>query len=274
MLTGVSFSVTADRLISIYKSNEYSLTDSLTKVASGKRVSSPVNGSADYFRAQSFSRVYSECDKIRTDVADVAGMIDVGVAAGESVFKNLSKMRQMVDDYYDPNTTQDQKNAMKADFDQLIKQVNSTIANAAYDGKKLIQDTSASGPLKTVFLDDHDLSQTFSVSFTAQQVADPTALTLGSTNQNSEATAVQNELDKAGSYLASVSAYSRGIKSQYRILEKKMTVSRQVVSNITDADEAVEMAKATQNSIRHQTAAAMIAQANSARASILRILNF
>lgn len=274
MVTGLPISVATDRLISIYKSSEYSLTDSLAKVASGKRISSPANGSADYFRAQSFNRGYSECEKIRNDVADASGMIDVGVVAGESVFKNLSKMRQMVDDYYDSNTTQDQKNAMKADFDQLIKQVNSTIANCTYDGKKLIQDTSASGPLKTVLLDDHDLSQTFSINFTAQQVADPTALTLGSTNQNSEATAVQNELDKAGSYLAAISAYSQGIKSQYRILEKKMTVSQQVVSNITDADEAAEMAKATKNSIRHQSAATMMAQANSARASILRLLNF
>jgi hypothetical protein len=41
-------------------------------------------------------------------------------------------------------------------------------------------------------------------------------------------------------------------------------------SNIVDIDEALEVAKPTESSIRHQSIVAMMAQANSVRASILK----
>jgi flagellin-like hook-associated protein FlgL len=108
----------------------------------------------------------------------------------------------------------------------------------------------------------------------AAQVADPSALTLGSGDKNTDASAVQTELDKAGSYLATVSAYARGIKSQYNIINQKIETAKNVESVITSADESIEIAKATERSIRHQSTAIMMAQANMARASILKLLQF
>ena len=274
MMSGIPISVVSGRLSAFYKTNENELFDSLIRVASGKRVASPSDSSTDFFHAKKFNRVYSDSERTRNDVSEVSAMLDVGVHVGEKVFTDMSKMRQLVDDYYNPNTTQEEKNVMKVDFAALIKEVNASINNGIYDGKKMVQDTSVTGPLKSVNLDPGNLSQTFSISFTAQQVADPTALTLGTDTQGNETAAVQAEFDKAGSYLASASAYSRGIKSQYNLLSQKMAVSKAVESNITDADMGLEMAKATMLSIRHQSTAAMMAQANNTRASILKVLQF
>jgi flagellin len=246
----------------------------LSKVASGKRIASPSDNATDYFHAQRLNRDSSDSEKIRADVSEASAMLDVGVSIGEKVFTNLSKMRQMVDDYYDPETSQEDKNMMKADFSRLIKEVNASTNNGIYDGKKMVQDTSATGPLKTVNLDSNDLSQTFSISFTAQQVADPSALTLGNGTQVSDAAAVDAELEKAGSCLATASAYSRGIKSQYNMLSQKILTSKAEESSIVDIDESLELAKATESSIRHQSTVAMMAQANSVRASIIKVLQF
>lgn len=274
MVSGSPMAITSGRLNAFYKTSENDLYSALTKVASGKRISSPRDNATDYFHAQRLNRDYSDSEKIRADVSETSAMLDVGVSVGEKVFTNLSKMRQMVDDYYDPNTSQEDRNIMKADFSRLIKEVNASINNGIYDGKKMVQDTSVTGPLKTVNLDSNNLSQNFSISFTAQQVADPSALTLGTGTQGSEATAVDAELEKAGSYLATASAYSRGIKSQYNLLSQKILTSKAQEANILDADEALEMAKATESSIRHQSTVAMMAQANSVRASILKVLQF
>lgn len=274
MVSGSQLAITSGRLNAYYKTSENNLYDSLSRIASGKRIASPRDNAADYFHAQRLKRDSSDSEGIRTGVSEASAMLDVGVSVGEKVFTNLTKMRHMVDDYYDPNTSQEEKDIMKADFASLIKEVNASINNSIYDGKKMVQDTSVTGPLKTVNLDSNDLSQTFSISFTAQQVADPSALTLGTGTQGSEATAVDAELEKAGSYLATASAYSRGIKSQYNLLSQKILTSNAQKSNLVDADEALEVAKATESSIRHQSTVAMMAQANSVRASILKVLQF
>lgn len=274
MLTSTPFTVTSGRLAAFFKTNENELISTLNRVASGKRVQSPFDNITDYFHAKKINRESSDYERIRTEVAETSAMLDVGVNIGEKVFANLSKMRQLVDDYYDPNVTQDEKDYMKAEFTQLIDEVNASINNGLYDGKKIVQDTSATGPLKKVYLDSNDLSQTFSITFTAAQVANPSMLTLGSGDQNADISAVQAELDKAGSYLATVSAYARGIKSHYNIINQKIETTRNTGSAIINANESIEMAKATERSIRHQSTAAMIAQANMARASVLKLLQF
>lgn len=270
MLTDGSLTVSSGRIAAFIKTTEIHLSNILTNVASGKRVRSPEDSIPDYFHAQRYRQNNSAYDKIRSNVAELSAMVDVAVNAGESVFNKLDKMRVLVNDYYKSDVTQEEKNIMSAEFTRLIEEVNLLKNNAVYDGKQLIQDSS-SNPLKTIMLDPHDPSQTYSVSFSAEQIADPSALTLGSSDEATEAAAVQNELNKAASYLASASVYKRGLQAQYNILDTKIMSNEMVESNLTDANAEVEIARAVHANIRHQAATSMMAQANIARASVLKL---
>jgi flagellin-like hook-associated protein FlgL len=274
MLTSTPMTVLTGRLSAFFKTVESQLSDSLTKVASGKRVNSPFDNITDYFHAKNYKREYTDFDRVRTDVAETSAMLDVASRIGEQVFEGMSKMRTLVDDYYKQDVTPQDQAAIAAEFDATRDEVANAIENGYYDGKKLVADTSVTGSLKTVNLDPKDLSQTFSVDFSASQVTDPSGLTIGGGNYQADADAVQAELDKAGSYLASVSAYSRGIKAQYNLVSTKITATKSAEANIVDIDAGREMALATKRSIQHQSTAAMMAQANMVRASIVKVLNF
>jgi flagellin-like hook-associated protein FlgL len=274
MLTSTPMTVLTGRLSAFYKTVESQLSDSLTKVASGKRVESPFDNITDYFHAKNYKREYSDFDRVRTDVAETSAMLDIASHIGEQVFEGMSKMRRLVDDYYEQNATPQDQAAIAGEFNATRDEVAKAIENGYYDGKKLIADTSVNGSLKKVNLDPKDLSQIFSVDFSAAQVTDSSGLTIGSGSYQTDADAVQAQLDKAGSYLASVSAYSRGIKAQYNLVNTKITATKSAESNIVDIDAGREMALATKRSIQHQSTAAMMAQANMVRMSIVKVLNF
>ncbi|HMA65289.1 MAG: flagellin [Fibrobacterota bacterium] len=274
MLTSTPMTVLTGRLSAFFKTVENQLSDSLTKVASGKRVESPFDNITDYFHARNYKREYTDFDRVRTDVAETSAMLDVASHIGEQVFDSMSNMRTLVDEYYKENVTSEDRLAIAAEFNAIKDQVAQTIENGYYDGKKLVADTSVTGSLKKVNLDPKDLSQMFSVDFSASQVTDTSGLTIGSGNYQADAGAVQAELDKAGSYLGSVAAYSRGIKAQYNLVSTKILATKAAESNIVDIDAGREMALATKRSIQHQSTATMIAQANMVRASIVKVLNF
>jgi flagellin len=273
MFTAGMLTATYGRIATFYKTNENDLTDTLNRVASGKRVKRPQDNIPDYFHASQFNKNLNPLQNIRTGVSEMSGLLDIAVGAGEQVFRALSNMQALMKDYYDPNTSAEDKDAMKADFTQLTKEAQTVIDTANYDGTQIIQDSSAS-PLKTVNLDPHDFSQTFSVSFNSQEVAAPSVLTLGTGTQSDEENALQQELDKAGNFLAHASAYKRGIRAQYNLLTRKIDNSQEVISNTTSADITAEIAKAVKQSMQHQAALSMMAQANTTRESIIRLLQF
>lgn len=270
MLTSTPMTVLTGRLSAFFKTVESQLSDSLTKVASGKRVESPLDNITDYFHANNYKREYTDFDRVRTDVAETSAMLDVASHIGEQVFDGISQMRTLVDEYYKENVTAEDKTAIIAEFNATRDIVMNAIESGYYDGKKLVAD----GSLKKVNLDPKDLSQVFSIDFSAAQVTDTSGLTIGSGDYQADAEAVQAQLEKAGSYLASVAAYSRGIKAQYNLVNTKITATKSAESNIVDIDAGREMALATKRSIQHQSTASMMAQANMVRASIVKVLNF
>jgi flagellin-like hook-associated protein FlgL len=271
MLTGSALNVTYDRIAAFYKINQNRMTDSMVKAASGSRFLNPSDAIPDYFHSQKLKNQSTRYTEIRQNIADGSGLIDVATAGGQYVFDSISKMKDLVKMYYDTSDN-DEKKGFKAEFNQLASNVLNTISTTVYDGKKLISDSSAS-PLKSISLEP-DSNQMFTISFTSAQVADTSGLTLGTTDEQTEADAAQAELDKAGSYLAQVSAYSMGIKAQYSLVSTKISTYQALRSDISDADMGQETTDAVNRSIREQSAIAMMSQTNMARSFVLRLLRY
>ena len=254
-----------------YKQNDNKLADSLYHITTGKRVNKPQESIPDYFHAENHNRQAKQYTGLRQGVAEALNLVQVASNAGESVFNDLDRMRDLVDLYYNDITDPEDRNAIKAEFSSLRSQVQFGLDNSTYDGKKLIQDTGA-GSLKSVNIDTRDVNVTLDISFTGEQVADVSSLSLGNATHDEEADAVQAELNKAGSYLAKLSAYSQGLHSQYNIMSKQISASQKVSSSLTDADTGKEYADVMNLSIKGQSTLAMMAQANIMKTSILKLM--
>lgn len=271
MVTGMPLSVTYARIATFNQIKENQLGNSLLNLASGKKVRQPRDGSSEFFRAQRFDRDSNDYSRIKTNIAKASALMDVAVATGEMVYNGIERMKQLVDMYYDDNTAQDEKRSMQSEFSSLVKQVSYIVNNSTYNGKLLVSD-SLLNPLDSVNIDPDDITITIDISFGADQVANVEGLTLGNSYQ-ADGAAVQNELDKAGSFLANANAFALGLNAQYALAEKKVDISNTVKGSFIDADGGQELIKAANHSIQYQSSYAMMAQANIMRSSIMRLFN-
>ena len=270
MISGTSqIDLAALRIASFYKTNGSKLGNNLAKIASGSRVPEPKYNITDYFRAKEFNSNINVYRNIQSDIGGALGMMDVAEEAATYVFDDLTEMKQLVERYYDPDTTADERDSIKAVFDVLGSRINETINDAYYGGKQLIFDTVGAGtPLRNFMLNPKDITQTFTIDFDSNDVADTSALDI-TIGEVAATAAVQAELDKAGSYLGKASGYRVGLNAQYNLVETTVNSSKDAVSNMTETDDAKEFAESIKRSISQQSSMAMLAQANILRQSVL-----
>lgn len=269
MITGVPLSVTYARIAAFNKSSDNDLAEALMNLGSGKRVRRPQDNIPDFFRAQRLNQEIKDYSRIKTNISKASALMDVATEAGEIVYNGIERMKQLVKLYYDQSTTDDERKVMKSEFSSLVKQVTHVVDNTTYDGKLLISDSQAN-PLSSVAISPGDVNNTIDIAFSANQVANVIGLTLGN-NYDDDMSAVQEQLDKAASYLASASAFEHGLNAQYAIAEKKIYTSSASKDLITNIDSGQEVVNATNQSIKYQSSFAMLAQGNMLRSSLLRL---
>ena len=270
MVVGIPLTVTYGRISSFFKSNERQVAASLVNLASGNRVRKPQDNIPDFFHAQRLNRDSHNYRQIAHGIAEASALIDVASQAGEIVYNSIHRMKDLVNLYYNGVSSDEEKVRIQREFDSLAEQVTTTVNNSTYNGKRLIQDTGPT-PLQKVNLSPDDISLTFDISFTANHVPDVSGLTLGTADQIVELEAVQNELDKAGSYLATAHAYKQGLRAQGTIASRKIRSSSTTAGMITNGDTGTAMLQSMNASIRQQSSLAMMAQANLFRSSVLRL---
>lgn len=269
MMTGVSLSVTSARIALFAKSNENSLADSLVHLASGKRINTPSDSIPDFFYSQKLHNDSKSSENILRGIEEGRAFTDVASAAGETVFNAITDMRELVRRYYLNDTSDDDKAALAAEFESLKATVTAVKATNRYDGMNLVSDNGGT-PFKHIALNDEN-TIAIDLSYTADDVADVAALTIGTTDETTESEGVATQLEKAGSYLAKTAASMHGLTAQYNMMVNKIDITSAAAERIVDADTGEEYMQSVNKSIRNQSSMTMLAQANMFRSSILRL---
>lgn len=273
MLTGVPLTVTGSRIALFTKSNENRLGASLVRLASGNRVNRPSDGISDYFLSEKLSGESRSYEPVLRDIGEGLAMVQVASTAGEGVFNALTDMRELVKMYYRDDTTADEQEAYRADFEALKSSVRTIMSSTTYNGMHLLSDNGGT-PFKTVNLDAQASPETLEIAFDSGDIADVALLDLGATDEATELSAVETERGKAGSYLAKTSAATYGLNAQYSLTTLKMNTSKDASREAVSADTGEEMVQSINFSIRNQSAIAMMAQTNMYVASISKLLGW
>jgi flagellin-like hook-associated protein FlgL len=269
MITQTGLTQTSYRIAQFYRYNESRRADALLRVASGRKHSSPKTNPVEYFRAQRIRRDSSDYSRIQRDIGEASAKIDVAVNAGEYVFEGLQRLDELVDFYWDDARNESERIFAEAEFDTLAEKLQYTIENTYYGDLQLIQDET---PLASIMIDSTDHTQKYDIEFTSSDIADTSALTLSGPDKATVKSDVKAQLDKAASYLAKLSAYSDGLRSQYDLVETKKTREAEYDSSINDANAAMDMMEVVERGIRQQSSLAMLAQTNMYRGGIVQLL--
>lgn len=270
MLTTAALDRTSLYLAGFYDNNQSNINNTMVQVASGKRFSQPSEGAADYFHVSSMNADLKGLDYIQQNLRTGSALIDTVKQAGNTVFEDISHMQDLMKSYYNPTSTDDERTTDQVEFETTKNRVMSEIATTYYDGRKLIDDSSAN-PLKTIQLDPHDRSSTYTINFDAGDVADVLGLTLGVSDQATESAALQGQLNKATSYMAKTNVYSDSLATYDGLTEQKSVQYRNSVSNTENVGEGDDIMAIVRQNISQQMTVSMMAQANMYRIAVAAV---
>ncbi len=265
------YSITSSRIANFYKINGAELAKNLVHLAAQKRFAKPGENISDYLRSEKIQRENSDYTGVKNELQVALAMMNVAERTAMSIKDDLIRMGDLVDRYYDADTTADEQAAIEDEFNLLKTGITDFIGNTYYDNKLLIQDTSLTQPLRSILLDPYDTSQTFDIDYDSGDVPDVAALDV-TAGQAAAGAAVQAELDKAYSYLAKTSGYIFGLNSQYNMAINKVLNNKAADSAISDVDGAKELLEVTKRSLRQQSSVAMLSQLNISRQSVLSLI--
>lgn len=274
MISGISqLNLAAYRIAGFYQTNGKQLASNLVRLSSGKKFNKPSDSATDYFRSQKIQMDIRGYGEVRRNLGGAIAMMDVLERAGTYLFDDLTRMKELVGLYYDDSASDEEKAAYEAEFNTFISRVSGIIDSTYYDGRKVIQDTTATSPLRSINLDPNNISSTFDIDFNSSQVVEAADINLLDITVGEAAaeSAVQTQLDKAGAYLGRVSGYIYGLNSQFNLVENKVENYEKADSNISDIDTAKEMANMVKKSICQQSSIAMLGQANMLKQSVLAL---
>lgn len=272
MLISAAMTTTSLNLTDCYRLNESRLADSMLRVASGKRFQSPAGSISDYFRSQQFRADIKGHQQVQRELSVGAALMDTAKEVGGTVFEDLTKMQELMQDYYNEATTDDERTVDVAEFNAIKNRIADTIKNTYYGNWKLVQDNGAK-PLLSIVLDPRDISMTLDISYDAADVTDSTGLTLGVSNQATEEAALQGQLDHAASYLAKSVVYSDAVMAHRDMLSNKNIRYQESIDNTEKNDDGAEMMKLVRLNLNQQMNISMLAQANMFRSGIAALVN-
>jgi flagellin len=255
----------ASLLSNIYQSNGASLADSLSKIASGKRVQTPGDDFAGYIRGSALNADIAGYNAVKQDLQDAKSVVSYSQGVGNDIVTDLAKLKDLKQSWTAAAGDATRQSGYQAEYDQIIQRITDTKANSYYDNTQVYQ---SGATLKSVAINVANTSITLDVKTGANDTANEAAV-----NDISTATSasIQSEIDNAEKYVAEMQSFGTQIDRHLKLTDTVISSKQATVSAIMDVDEAQEMTKVTNLQIRQQATAAMMAQANSAQAAIARL---
>lgn len=262
MLGGVNS--VASELARVYNSNNALLADTLTRIASGKKINRPSDDFVGYARSMSIAQDIDGYQRVKQNMTEAKAVADIASEAGNSIYEDLTRMKELQELYAAAGATADDQAAYSAEFTALKSSIAATVANSQYDGTQLV----AAGTAISVDIDP-DANGQFEVFFSAGDIVDTSALTI--TGGTTAAAAIQTELDTATLFVVKAESFSTSAQRQIDMTDTVIQSKQAIKSLITDIDEAEEMTNSIEMQIRQQASIAMLSQANLARQSIMNL---
>jgi flagellin len=260
MIGGINYA--SSQIASIYNSGAQELSNTLTRIASGKKFQSAAEDLIGYLRASSLSADISGYEEVQQNLTELKSYTSAAVEAGSSIYEALTEMKELYGQYHGTSDT-DLQAEYSAEFDALKKQVTTTLASSYVDGTLVTK----SGSIKKANLDP-DGNSSLDVSFTGVS----TSTTIGALSITAATDAlITTDLSTMLTYMSEAKSYDATVDQQLGFTETVINSKQAVKSLITDIDEAEETSNALDQSIRQQAAMSMLSQANLSRQAVLKL---
>lgn len=243
------------------------------RISTGLKVSSAKDDGAAYAIAQSQRSRVKSLDAVKDSLSRGSSVIDVAMAAGESIADLLNELKEKALAASDTSLDTTSRNALRDDFTSIRDQITKTLSNASFNGINLLNG-SRSG-LEVIA----NAAATSHITVAAQNLSlGGSMINLATDASFATATSASNLLTTLDSSINSVSAALARLGTSSKALDRHATfigklqdTLESAIGNLVDADMARESTRLQALQVRQQLAIQALSIANQAPSYILSL---
>jgi flagellin len=243
------------------------LQKSLNRLSSGFRINSSLDDAGGLAVSMKLSAAIRRTDATSANVGNALSFLQTQDGVLKNADKILNRMSELATLALDVTKTDDDRTLYDGEF-QALEAALTDMASEQFNGVPMF----GGGTLSVVTSEDG--SQSVDIS-EADLASVSGAITTGLTNSANAATSVDDVID-AIELLANLRAQNGAEQSRLTFASDMLSVNRQNLeaanSRIIDVDVAKESSQLARFNILQQAGVAMLAQANQASQSVLRLL--
>jgi flagellin len=250
--------------------NNEALGKSTEKLSSGLRINRAGDDAAGLSISEKMRGQIRGLDQASRNAQDGISLIQTAEGALNETHSILQRMRELSVQASNGTNTTDDKAAIKAEGDELIKEIDRIATTTKFNGIDLVSTAAAD----VTFQIGANNTETMTLSLSTTK-ADATTLGVNALDVSAGGTSTAT-LDTAITKVSTARSYLGANQNRLEHTINNLNTSSENLtaaeSRIRDVDMAKEMMSQTKNSILAQAAQAMLAQANQQPQGVLQLL--
>jgi len=238
------------------------------RVSTGLKVTGALDNASSFAIAQGIRAELKAIDAVSQGLNNAKGVGNVAIAGATGVSDLLTDIRAKLTELSNEGITSAQRNILQDDFNSLVSQAASFVANATFNSIALLTGTTNINTLSNLSGGILSLTAQTNVGVQVRSIA---AATIGTaTNAQS---VIANEFSNlesvVNSALGTLGAEVRALGLQTQFLEKIRDATDEGLGNIVDADLGRESARLTSLQVQQQLSVQTLGIANQRPQSLL-----
>lgn len=264
---GLSVNTNVSAMVALQNLNatNRALDISQNRINTGLKVAGAKDNSSVYAIAQNARGDVNALNAVKQSVQRAVSIVDVSIAAGESISNLLVEMKEKTVAANDPSLDNFSRQALNEDFRALLEQIQTIVRNATFDGANLLDGSLVGG---LTVLADADATNTITVQaenlsagggiLTLSTGAD----LLSQANASLALAALNASIQNVNAALARLGSAGKKLEQHLIFVGKLQDALRGAIGNMVDADLAEESATLQALQVKQQLGVQALSIAN------------
>jgi len=270
----ISTNIAANSAVRYLNINSAEQTSSLSKLASGSRISQAKDDAAGLAISTRISSDVTALTQAATNASHGISVLQTADGGASNISDILQRMKALASQSSSGTVTDTERAYINAEFSQLIDEVDGIATSTRYNGESLLDGTSPFASGITVMVGS-DAADTITLT-----LSDLSSTTLGidslSTDSQSNASSALTALDSAIDTVSKARADIGSLESRFSFRSGSIATNIENLqaanSAIKDTDVAAESANLASAKVKTQAAVAAAAQASQMPQDLLKLL--
>ncbi len=233
------------------------------RVNTGLKVASAKDNGAIFAIAAGQRAEMSALDSVKQSMQRGQSIVDVAMAAGETVTSALTELKGLAVAIADAPAASDTLTKLTADFDAIVAEIGSALRGAKFDGVNLFDANTAAINVKS------STSGSFELKAASGDILD--AAELGFDGTDRTVATVEAAIKSFTGALADLGTKSKSLDRQLTFTSKMQDALEAGVGNLVDADLAKESARLTALQTKQQLGVQALSIANQSSSIVLSL---